>query len=61
MFMAITLKNKKLTTVGDSKGFTVNKAYIDNGQLLMDEEYDITIAKSQQKEVESNGTTTAAD
>ncbi len=41
--MEIKLKNKKLTSIGGSQGFIVDKAFINNGQLEQDKEYDITI------------------
>ena len=44
--MEVKLKNKKLTTIGGSRGFIVDKAFIDNGQLDMDKEYDLTIVIS---------------
>ena len=44
--MNITLKKRKLTTIGGSQGFIVDKAFINNGQLEKDKEYDLTIVPS---------------
>jgi len=44
--MGLKLKNKKLTTIGGSQGFIVDKAFINNGQLEKDKEYDLTIVPS---------------
>ena len=40
------LKNKKITKIGGSKGFIIEAAYFNNGQVLEDEEYDLTIIPS---------------
>ena len=42
----LKLKNKKLTTIGGSEGFIVDKAFINNGQLEKDKEYDLDINES---------------
>lgn len=47
--MEILMKNKKLITVGESVGFTVDAAYIRNGQLKLGQYYNIVV-----KEVSSN-------
>ena len=44
--MELKLKNKKLTTIGGSHGFIVDKAFINNGHLEKDKEYDLTIILS---------------
>ena len=44
--MELKLKNKKLTTIGGSQGFIVDKAFINNGHLEKDKEYDLTIILS---------------
>jgi len=44
--MEVNIKNRKLTTIGGSQGFIVDKAYIKNGQLEKDKEYDLTIVPS---------------
>ena len=44
--MELKLKNKKLTTIGGSQGFIVDKAFINNGQLEKDKEYDLNIVPS---------------
>ena len=44
--MVVKLKNKKLTTIGGSQGFIVDKAFINNGQLETDKEYNLTIVPS---------------
>lgn len=43
------LKNKKLTKIGGSFGFIIEKAYIKNKQIFPEKEYDLEI-----KEVKSN-------
>ena len=47
--MDVVLRNKKLTTIGGSKGFIIDKVYIKNGLVSEDKVYDITI-----KEVDRN-------
>ena len=44
--MEVKLKNKKLTSIGGSQGFIVDRAFINNGQLEKDKEYDLTIIPS---------------
>ena len=44
--MEVKLKNKKLTAIGGSQGFIVDRAYIKNNQLEKDKEYDLTILPS---------------
>lgn len=48
--MEVKLKNKKLTSIGGSDGFIVDRAFINNGQLEKDKEYDLTISLSKHKE-----------
>lgn len=47
--MEVKLKNKKLTTIGGSQGFIVDKAFIDNGQLEKDKGYDLDITPSKKR------------
>ena len=49
----IKLKHKKLTTIGGSKGFIIDAAYLKNGLVLDKEEYSLIIIPS--KEDENNG------
>lgn len=44
--MKLTLKKRKLTTIGGSQGFIVDKAFIKNEQLEKDKKYDLTIIPS---------------
>ncbi|KKN56695.1 hypothetical protein LCGC14_0570120 [marine sediment metagenome] len=44
--MKVKLRNKKLTTIGGSEGFIVDKAFINNGQLEKDKEYNLDITPS---------------
>lgn len=46
--MELPLKGKKLTTVGDSVGFTVDAAYVKNGLLKRDVLYDIIIKEAKE-------------
>jgi len=41
--MSIILKNKKLVKSGNQFFFSVDKPYIDNGQVVRDKNYTITI------------------
>lgn len=50
MKMELTLKNRKLTTIGGSQGFIVDKAFIKNEQLKKDELYDLNITLSKHQE-----------
>ncbi len=47
--LEIIMKNKKIATIGGSKGFIVNPKFINNGQLEKDKEYDLTIVPSSEK------------
>ena len=44
------LKNKKLTTIGGSKGFIIEAAYFKNKQISEDGEYDLDINPSKHNE-----------
>ncbi|KKK59997.1 hypothetical protein LCGC14_3028780 [marine sediment metagenome] len=44
--MDVKLKKRKLITIGGSQGFIVDKAYINDGYLEKDKEYDLTIVSS---------------
>jgi len=42
----IVMKNRKITTIGGSKGFLIDPKYTKNNQLDYDGEYDLTITPS---------------
>ncbi len=44
--MELKLKNKKLTTIGGSRGFIIEAAYFNNKQISEELEYDLTIMPS---------------
>ncbi len=44
----ITIKDRRIKSVGNSYCFLVDKAYIKNGQILKDKGYDLTISPSDQ-------------
>ena len=48
--MELKLKNKKLTTIGGSRGFIIEAAYFNNKQILEEKEYDLTIVPSKSEE-----------
>ena len=52
--MELKLKNKKLTTIGGSRGFIIEAAYFNNKQISEDGEYDLTIVPSS-KDTSSGG------
>ena len=41
--IVIELKNKKLTSIGGSHGFIVDRAFVKNGQIKKDIEYNLEI------------------
>jgi len=50
----IKLKNKKLTSIGGSEGFIVDRAFIKNGLLSKKEEYSIIIIPSKEDKNNEN-------
>ena len=49
--MKIELKNKRLAKIGDSFGFIVDRAYVNNGQLVLNETYKLSIEKGADEDV----------
>ncbi len=52
--MEIKLKNKRLTTIGGSEGFIIDKAFIKNGLISKKEEYSLIIIPSKEDKNDEN-------
>ena len=52
--MDVILRYKKLTTIGGSEGFIIDKAYIKNGLISKDKTYTLTLKETPDTSIKGN-------